>query len=371
MKIVHVIFSFSAGGAERFVTDLTSELAENENCEVQILMVKSDKIEGNRFYRDELSEKVKVTSLGIGKSSIWDNLRIYRALKTIKPDIVHYHGGRMVLFMLWSILFYRDPVYIETIHNEIAYILKGNKVKAFIKKSVFRLRLVRVCTISDKNSREFKRLIHRESDGQIYNGRRKLLPSSEFGYRRQSINALKRHEDDVIFVHIARCHPVKNQQLLIKSFNRLTEQGKHCLLLIIGNYFDSEEGLKLKDMACDSIVFLGAQKNVQDYLLCADAFCLSSIFEGMPITLIEAFSCGCVPLSTPVSGITDLVTNGDNGFIADDFTEEAYFKMLTTFLEKRNDIDKEKLVSLYNEKLSIESCAKKYYQFYQKILQIG
>lgn len=39
-----------------------------------------------------------------------------------------------------------------------------------------------------------------------------------------------------------------------------------------------------------NIYFLGEKLNVYDYLACADVFCLSSIKEGMPITLIESFS---------------------------------------------------------------------------------
>jgi len=39
----------------------------------------------------------------------------------------------------------------------------------------------------------------------------------------------------------------------------------------------------------------------------------------MPITLIEAFACGCIPVGTPVSGFNDVVTDGANGFIAKDF----------------------------------------------------
>ena len=371
MRVVHVVFNLAAGGAERLVTDLTSTLAEYENCDVQILMVKSEKIEGNNFYRDELSDKVKITCLGIGKSSIWDNLKIYRAIKNLQPDIVHYHGGAMVLFMLFSILFYHRPVYVETIHSEVSNILREDKIRAIIKKVVFKLRLVKVCTISDKNNKEFKRLIHRESDGLIYNGRRKLLPSKSFEQRKKYIGELKKNGDDIVLVHIARCNPLKNQQLLINSFNQLIEHGHNCILLIIGNYFDSEEGQKLQEIACNRIFFLGPQKNVQDYLLCADAFCLSSLYEGMPITLIEALSCGCVPLSTPVSGMTDLVINGQNGFIAEDFTEEAYLEMLENYVEKRNEIDKEELMSLYREKLSIESCAQQYYQLYCKFLELG
>ena len=39
----------------------------------------------------------------------------------------------------------------------------------------------------------------------------------------------------------------------------------------------------------------------------SDAFCLTSVYEGLPISLLEAISCGCVPVCTPVGGITEVV----------------------------------------------------------------
>lgn len=72
MRILHVIFTLSSGGAERFVTDLTSELAEYKDCSVTLLMLKSDSIPENNFYRKELSPKVVIKSLGINKTTFRD-----------------------------------------------------------------------------------------------------------------------------------------------------------------------------------------------------------------------------------------------------------------------------------------------------------
>ena len=58
------------------------------------------------------------------------------------------------------------------------------------------------------------------------------------------------------------------------------------------------------------IFFLGLKKNVGDYLNNSHAFILSSLNEAMPISLIEALACRCIPLSTPVSGSVDIIQNG-------------------------------------------------------------
>lgn len=69
------------------------------------------------------------------------------------------------------------------------------------------------------------------------------------------------------------------------------------------------------------IRFKGKLKSteVQTHLLQNQVFVLLSDFEGLPITLIEAMSCGLVPICTHMrSGIADLITDGEEGFLVKD-----------------------------------------------------
>ena len=59
MNILQIIYSLSSGGAERFLTDLSNELIENDGCNVTVLILKSDKDINNIFYKAELSDKIK------------------------------------------------------------------------------------------------------------------------------------------------------------------------------------------------------------------------------------------------------------------------------------------------------------------------
>jgi glycosyltransferase involved in cell wall biosynthesis len=58
----------------------------------------------------------------------------------------------------------------------------------------------------------------------------------------------------------------------------------------------------------------------------------------MPITLIEAFACGCTSLSTPVSGAIDIITHGITGFLALDFSEKEYTETLRYFLKVKKQL---------------------------------
>ncbi len=54
------------------------------------------------------------------------------------------------------------------------------------------------------------------------------------------LEKLKIHDDDKIFIHVARCAKVKNQELLVKTFNRFLNEGNHGILILIGASYDSK-----------------------------------------------------------------------------------------------------------------------------------
>ena len=70
MKILHIIYSLSSGGAERFLVDLANELSQREDCDVRLLILKTDQDERNVFYKNELCIRVHLESLGIRKMSL-------------------------------------------------------------------------------------------------------------------------------------------------------------------------------------------------------------------------------------------------------------------------------------------------------------
>lgn len=368
MKILYITYGLSSGGAERFLTDLLNQMVRKSGMEVTLLLIKAGDIPGSRFYEKELDHRVIIKSLGLHKIGVSVLTKLYHAVRQEQPDIVHVHLSPIVLFCLLPMLFYRRPVYMETLHNEVARIDNSSKVKRFLKSFVYKTGLVKVCTISDKNAREYQRVYGRPCDAMIYNGRKRMEKTGEFSRVQEEVRSYKADENTTVFIHIARCARQKNQRLLVDAFNVFSEN-KNVTLLILGRDFDSAEGKALQKKACDKIHFLGEKHNVQDYLLCSDAFVLSSSYEGMPITLIEALSCGCVPISTPVSGVVDIVRNGENGFVAKDFSEDSFVAVLNEFMLRKNRIDRNLLVKLFNDRLSIEACANSYYQFYDQCLQ--
>jgi glycosyltransferase involved in cell wall biosynthesis len=87
----------------------------------------------------------------------------------------------------------------------------------------------------------------------------------------------------------------------------------------------------------------------------------------MPISLIEAWCCGCVPVCTPVGGCRGLIKNGENGFLAADCSEKAYYDALLLFLKEYRAIDKKHLEAFFEKEFSIQQCAEKYLNAYRPV----
>lgn len=65
----------------------------------------------------------------------------------------------------------------------------------------------------------------------------------------------------------------------------------------------------------DCVHLPGLQEDVRPYLAAMDVYMMSSIFEGLPIALLEAMSMECAPVCTAVGGIPELIDDGKNGLL--------------------------------------------------------
>ena len=187
-------------------------------------------------------------------------------------------------------------------------------------------------------------------------------------YAGNGIAPLRDNEDQFLFIHPASCQPVKNQELVIKAFTRLVIEYPNSKMIWLGSnasyktLFDSLISIKPQQFE-----YLGVVPNVRQYLSQADAMCLSSKMEGMPMTIIEAFSVGCPSLCTPVGGIVNMIENGVNGMLSEDLEVESYYKMLKSFCELTTEQRKQMrdMAKRSFAKYSIENSVRGYLEIYK------
>lgn len=365
MKILEIVFDLRPGGAERFAVDLSNELSKTN--EVILMAIKDDSVEpeGALFYKFDLSDRVRYKNLGLGKGyspkMVW---KVYKAIKREKADVVHLHGHGMPYYCILAIsLLNRKSKFYQTIHNDIHNGYDSSFYRFLVRVFSNRNRMGFVA-LSDTNYRDMIKVYPKIKGACIVNGRAPFVPSKQYEEVVAEMSSYKNTPDSLLYIHVARCSPVKNQAMLVEAFSKFVDSGHNADLVIIGAGFDSELGSSIKSIAGPRIHFIGTRKNVGDYLLNADVFCLSSKYEGLPITILEASLAGLPIVSTPVCGAVDVIENRVNGVLSKDLSLDEYMTALEFSYSHIQELKTAAAERRSENPYTIDVCAKKYLDFF-------
>lgn len=356
MKILEIIPNLNSGGAEKFVVDLTNELHRLGHSIILLTLFESNSNDIlNKFVNKEVKQDTLKKRLGFDIKCL---IRLYKFIRQEKPDVVHAHTGG-ITYLILSAIFYRKCKYIITIHSD-AKKDAGTGIKKFVRKFLIKLNLVTPVTISEESDKSFKKY-YGINGHLITNG------CSDYILTECVDESKYREGVDFLFVHVGRFHKAKNQLCLVRAFDKLLHDGVKARLMLIGRKEDEDIYNNVAPYFSDNIVYLGEQKNPRAYIKISDAFCMSSAWEGMPITIIESFSVGCPAIVTPVGGCVNMVKDGVNGLIASETSEDAYYNALKRYITldkvKRVNMSQNAFVS-YNKNYSIERTAVKYIKLF-------
>lgn len=355
------------GGAQVFCIQLCNELAKYPGYDVTLVSMYHHK-PGKHLPLEMLDKSVKFVTLGKRKGpdpKIF--VRIYKLLQEIKPDVVHTHlHSGYYCFLAYRRI--KDYTFrkIHTFHNLVKRDAPWHGRKAY--KYFFKKGIIQPVSISD----EVHKSALQEYPGcnivQINNGSDPVKPTANFEDATSAIEKLKLNADTKVLINVARISKQKNQQLLLECMKTLEQQQKNVIAIILGDYVPDDKKIydNLIAQKPGNVHFLGKVTNVSDYLLNADAFVLSSIFEGLPISLLEALSAGIVPVCTPVGGLINIVTK-DIGFLSADVNYESFLAALNAWLNVSPDVLEQLSKNgkaLYRKEFSMESCAAKYNALY-------
>ena len=125
--------------------------------------------------------------------------------------------------------------------------------------------------------------------------------------------------ETVTILHVGRFDVPKNHPGLLEAFRLLLETHPECRLRLVGDGElrpDMEKLAREKGIA-DFVEFCGMQSNVYPYLHDADIFTLPSIYEGNPMTIIEAMGTGLPIVASRVGGIPDMISDGESGLLVE------------------------------------------------------
>lgn len=364
MKIIQVIPYLGSGGAERFVVDLSNELVKQGH---DVVLLTFYDLEGRfGFYKKDIDKRIKLISfhksVGFSIKYFW---KVINAVRHEKPDIVHSHVNSFHYTILPQVFMAKG---VHTVHNE-AHLEASGRLEVGLRKFAFKHNLIQPVTISQESHDSFLSFYGKEAV-LINNGRAvdsNIVVNNDV---KKEISGYKKSEQTRVIIQLARFQSQKNIPMMARVANRLYSEGYDFALLFIGSTENKPIVDEVKSVMPPCAYILGERNNPLEYLKEADAFALSSLFEGMPISLLEALAVGAIPVCTPVGGIPNAVIDGENGFLSTDNKEASYYEAMKRFFE--TDMETLNTMSLKAKQsfapYSMVECAGKYLQLYESLI---
>ena len=138
---------------------------------------------------------------------------------------------------------------------------------------------------------------------------------------------------------VGRLTPAKGQAILLASVAQLKQQGITVHLTLVGMGPD-EQSLKNHAESLDivsQVTFTGAvdQDNILTYYNAADMFVLPSFAEGLPVVLMEAMAMEIPCITTMITGVPELIENGQNGLLVPASDSEALTQAIKLLAENQ------------------------------------
>lgn len=176
-----------------------------------------------------------------------------------------------------------------------------------------------------------------------------------------------------IILYIGRLDPRKGIDVLIESVSRI--RSKDWMLLIVGEgdrgYTASLRAMSIKLGVSDETFFIGkVPLSILPYLYSiAYVYVLPSFHEGLPATLLEAFSSGTPVIATKVWGIPEVVINGFNGYLVERGSVDDITKAIVLLLkdESQRNLMANNAIKIANN-FSWNYAAGEYFKLYKQLV---
>ena len=246
---------------------------------------------------------------------IWKKVK--NLIKENQIDIIHAHGTRANSNVFWAAKSLDIPL-IYTIHGWSFHDDQKPLVKKFriLSEKFLTSKASLNISVSESNKQSGQKYIKSFSSTVVNNGidQEKFNPAKSFSDIRQELGIDK---NATLLLFIARFTAHKQPLTLIRAFADALKKSPGLKLLMVGDGDEKAVALDLvKELSIEgNVLFLPFRQDVPAILNAANIFILPSLWEGLPIGLLEAMSMGKAVIATNVDGTCEIVRHQDNGYL--------------------------------------------------------
>lgn len=304
--VIQFVHALTSGGAETMVADYSVEL-KKRGYDVRVVVIRSmpDMINQKKLEEagvpiiSTLPDPKNIIDRGI--QHFTQELRTYyfmkKYIKKVHPDVVHVHL-KIARFLLGAKK--------ELINSKIVYTCHSDPKKNFLGashetrkdtkalKNLIQNNNVTIIALHKKMVEDINQIFHIRNTIALNNPvnlkKFQNVRINRYEYRKQ----LGITEDAFIVGHIGRFTEAKNHKMLVNIFSEVLKKEPKAFLLMIGNgelLSTIRQQMEEKKMQGHYMI-LSEREDIPELLKIMDVFCFPSLWEGMPLVVLEAQAAG-------------------------------------------------------------------------------
>ncbi|MCM1044069.1 MAG: glycosyltransferase family 4 protein [Candidatus Gastranaerophilales bacterium] len=184
---------------------------------------------------------------------------------------------------------------------------------------------------------------------------------------------IRREKDkgNFIVLNSSRLHPQKGIFYYLEAAKILKEKGFSISFFIVG---DGEQRLKVEEYIKvnnlkDCVFMLGFRKDIKNVIKQVDVLVLTSVYEGLPLTPMEAFSVKRSVIATNIDGTREVVEDGYNGLLAEPCNPDSVAQKIQMLFENRVLLQKcsDGAIETYRSKFCLGVFINEYIKYYESL----
>jgi glycosyltransferase involved in cell wall biosynthesis len=322
-RVLLAVTSGHIGGAQTYVASLVRELAGDFDLFVAAngkgFVSESAEVAGATFV------DLRWMRRGISWRDPLALVELVVLMRRIRPKIVHLNSSKAGFVGRLAAKLARVPISIFTVHGwSFRPHSGGRRLAALALERLIRpLTTVMVFPAEATRSDGLAARTCAPEQSVVIPNAVPLAPTA----------AARSNGDVPLVVSVARLSAQKDVSTLIRALALLQPDGWRAAVIGDGNERAAIER-EISARGLDSRVeLLGDRDDVPEMLARADIFALSSRWEALPISILEAMAAGLPVVATEVDGVPELVVDGETGFLVPSGHPEELAAAITRLLE--------------------------------------
>ncbi len=355
MNIAHVVESLEVGGAEVLVATLCHlQHASGHDVAVHCLA------QAGPLARQLEQEGIPVHVHAVGSN--WRQIKsLSRAFRDTRRQVIHCHNVAATIFGAFAGKLAAAETIISTRHGSISPTGKRRCLSALA---------ARICDFTVAVGEPTHRVLASEWGAvpekivTIRNGASpaRVDAQSTIGLQKMGFTAIM----------VARLKPPKDPATLLRAIALASLEIPDLHLWLVG---DGVQTTELRELVAqlgivDRISFLGEREDVGTFLMAADVFVLSSLSEGVPVSLLEAMAANLPFIVTNVGGMPDIAQISGAGIVVEAGNPDAMARALVQSARGRHQLPRlgQAARRCYEEHFKPDKWADAYLNLYQRAL---